>query len=372
MTKSIRNYPRWTSYLIITGAHDAILLIATLMSPGVHPTLSYLIQNEQWYQSAHFWFQWDVLWYQHIAFAGYTPLSTAFFPWVPLTIHLIPNLWFWLAVMQFVFLGVLWAMDNIMKTLDMSQSERTWALWFFSLNPAAIYFTTLYPEPWTLFWGLMSWAAFLRGKRGTAFAMALMASLTHGTAILWGIFPLVSAMFALNSRKWLRFFDSVLWGSGFAVGFLSYMAYCWIKFADPLIFLTVEHTKWNNHWAWPWHQWVVVLTRIPVNLITVILMIAGIIMVVGLVGLINPVCARFSVSWMAIAIYGTVVAVVALAFDRTSLPLHSTIRLLSGDFPIYLGWAHVKSRSLKLLVLFIFLIYAGVGAYGFSHGFFYQ
>ena len=354
------------------GAHDAILLIATVMFPGVHPSLNYLIQNEKWYQNAHFWFQWDVLWYQHIALSGYTPVSTAFFPWLPLTIHLIPNLWFWIVVMQFVFLGVLWAMDTVMQTLDIGQAERSWALWFFALNPAAIYFTTLYPEPWTLFWALLSWAAFLRGKRGTAFTMAFMASLTHGTAMLWGIFPLVSAMLALYSRNWLRFWNSVLWGSGFAAGFLSYMGYCWIKFGDPIIFLTVEHTKWKNHWTWPWHQWVVVLTKVPRNSLDVILMTAGIIMVLGLVGLVNPATTRFSVLWMAVAVYGTVVAVVALAFDRVSIPVHSTIRLLSGDFPIYLGWAHVKSLSLKIFVLFIFLMYAFAGAYWFSHGFFYQ
>ena len=354
------------------GAHDAILLMASVMSPGVHPSLSYLIHNEQWYQNAHFWFQWDVLWYQHIALNGYTPRSSAFFPWVPLTIHLVPNLWFWLVVMQMVFLGVLWAMDEVMKTLDMDQHQRNLALWLFALNPAAIYFTTLYPEPWTLLWGLFSWVAFLRRQRLTAFAMAGIASLTHGTAILWGIFPLVNAGFSLYTRKFVRFWDSILWGSGFAAGFLSYMGYCWVKFKDPFIFLTVEHTQWDNHWTWPWHQWVEVLTRSPVNFLDLLLMAAGMVMILGLVGLVRPAIMHRSVSWMAVAVYGTVVAVVALAFDRTSLPVHSTIRLLSGDFPIYLGWAQVTNRYLKVFVLLTFIIYAWLGAYWFSHGFFYQ
>ncbi len=359
-------------YVMIALLHDALLLLATAIAGRVHPSLQYLTHSENWYWKAHFWFQWDVLWYQHIAQSGYTAGSTAFFPWIPLTLHVIPNLWVWLGIMQIVFVGILWGLNQTLAYYGIGDEVRVLTMVMWALNPAAIFFTTLYPEPWTLFWGLLSFVGFVRGNRWVSFFSALLASLTHGTAMLWGIFPLVTAIETIINRHWKQFTAALIWGSGFGAGFLSYMAYCWWKFGNPLIFLEVEHSQWGNHWVWPWHQWVALIVTPGLSALSVFFGLLAAIMVFGWLSLIQVPKNTDRTMWLALQIFGGMAALVSLGFDRTGIPFHSTLRLLGGDFPLYLGWAKLPSLRIKRMIVVIFALAAFLGAYWFSHGFFYQ
>ncbi len=357
-------------------AHEALLIVATILPPVRKTTIVKMaFQSHQ-----YFWFQWDSLWYISIGKLGYTHLghlslsSLAFFPFVPLLVRIFGQ-WTVLVLGQVAFAATLVLLNIFAERLGFTRTQSIWAVWLFALNPAAIFYSTIYAEPWTILCVLGSVLLGTRKRFVLAGLVGLCAAMTQGTGILVGLFPLILFVWSLIKKDYSSLRGSLIWGIGCALGLAAYMAYLGYAFHNPLAFSEVQKTRWQAHWAWPWYEYTWVIRYMGIGIhhkLTVVYGLISLIDVVGIllfcIGKLNP----FN-RWEAIAakIYGIVGALVSLSFVSGAHPFWSTLRIISVYFPIYLGWA-MQKRRLAFAVTALFTCMAFIGASYFSHGYFYQ
>ncbi len=225
------------------------------------------------------WQQWDTNWYLNLAHFGYwSPVdSTAFFPLYPLLIHLlsgiigeshalvaaliISNL---ATLAAFIGLGLLAANE-----IGATNAART--ILIFAAYPLAFFMTAAYSEG--LFLACTIWCLFClrRGRWLWAAAFACLAALTRSAGIML-VLPLLweyarqhnwpHAVRSLSGKlacsPGLRAGQSA-WSVGLRAGeFLAvalaapigiglYAAYLWLRFGQPLAFVTAEQSFHRGH-----------------------------------------------------------------------------------------------------------------------------
>ena len=204
-----------------------------------------------------YWSQWDTGWYLHISETGYfSTASTAFFPLYPALIEvlsgggsepvrlavalIVNNLG---ALIGFIALAVLASQElggeeAALRTLRMAAAY-----------PFAIFYFAGYTDG--LFFGLAT-TALLLARRGTWWpcaAAAFLAALARPT----GLILLLPIAWEYSRRHRL----AVSWPGVLAVvsapaALSAYMAFLWIRFGDPLIFVRAESEVWHRQAALPW------------------------------------------------------------------------------------------------------------------------
>lgn len=371
----LRKVPLWLKIFL---AHEAIVILGLLAPYPTAPT-KYIDATQAFYIKAHFLFQWDSLWFIEIAKHGYVHLptvpylrGTAFFPWLPILIHIIGS-WGALVLTQAAFAISLWVASRVFRRFLSELHQVTTALWLLALNPATVYYASLYAEPWTLLFTLISVELGFRHKWVWAAVLAFLAATTQATGVLVGIFPLVIFVFAISSRSWKDARGPFLWGIGGFLGLVSYMVYLGLRFHQPFLFSTIEHRSWGGYWEWPWLQWYKAIGYslyhgmiVPLR---AALLAAITVLIAGTAMLWRRLRDLTQEAW-AIVFYGTAGLLVSLSFSQ-GWPLHSTIRIASIYFPLYAGVARFP-RWLTFLSTIGFAVMAFGGTMLFAHGWWYQ
>ncbi len=367
-----RRVPVWVWAFL---AHEALIVLAYIIP---YPDYSGVL-HRAFGALGHFWFQWDALWYIAISRYGYAHLpgvpalaGTAFFPWLPVLIRGV-GVWGAWGLTQLSTIVSLWLFVRIGARLEFSVKQIGWATFLFALNPAAVYFSTLYAEPWTVCFTLVSVDFGHRQRWFWAALTGLLAATTQATGILVGLFPLVAFLAWIRAKHWRQALGAFLWGVGPFIGLVSYAVYLGIRFQRPLLFASVQSSRyWDGNWKWPWIQWFQGLTtglQSPAHRIVLALWLAITCFVLGAALLIRS--ARAGIASAQTTIYGVAGLMVSLSFFHGSSPLYSTVRIASIYFPLYLGIAR-GPRWLTISALGFFACLAFYGATLFTHLWWYQ
>ncbi len=362
--------------LRIFGAHEVVVLLCTLI-PYAYASVPYTHHNQTFPHEAHFLFQWDTLWFINIAHYGYGHVphvpylvSTAFFPWLPILIHVF-GVWASWILTQGAFALALWRVPVLLRELGFTHKRVLWATGLLAFNPAMVYDAMLYAEPWTLLFVVVSIEMGLHSRWGWAALAGFLASTTQATGLLVGIFPLVINGIGLFQHKWQDVRGAILWGFGPIVGTASYALYLSMAFHQPMVFATIQHTSfWHAQWQWPWLQWIHAWRVGVVHPIFWALALCMTILMIGSIALVVGSSTKNGYT-LALMAYGCLGMVVAASFATSTEPYHSSLRIASIFFPLYLGIAHLPRRPLTL----IFGIFAGLGITSVvlvSHGWWYQ
>jgi len=364
------------------GAHEILVWLA-LIYPYPYRPLQLVHRYEAFSRHAQAFFQWDALWFMEIARRGYLHMphlphapayaGTAFFPFVPVLIHLASPWGAWVLT-QGAFAASLWLFWLFLQRMDSTLQTQTWALLLFAFNPACVYYATLYAEPWTALFVLASLEFAHRQRFAGAAVMGGMAATTQAVGLLGGVFPLVGFVMALTRRDRSSALRMLGWGIGCGLGLLAYMAYLAVALHRPLLFSTIQHTSyWSAAWEIPGLQLWKTIPGLVVHGTPAFPNLAPWLATVGLIiGGIGLWTIRRS-SWEQIGsiVYGTLGLLVALSFTYVPSPLHSTARLASVYFPLYLGIARTP-RWIGGIGLVGFLLVGFYGSILFTHQWWYQ
>lgn len=361
--------PRWPWLLGALLVHDLIVVVA-LAIPFHHPSLALLQQSMSFYQLAHGLMQWDSLWFWQIARYGYTLsgvpslVATAFFPTLPLIIHLVgPTVATLLE--QGALAASIWLLPSLLGRMGLTRQQQTLAVWLLALNPALVYYSALYAEPWTLLGVLAAVELAHRRRFGWAAAVSAATTATQGPALLLGLFPLVLFIWSLVQRDGKTARGAFLWGLGCAAGWVGYIVYLGLTFHTPLAFSRVETGPyWQGQWRLPWVSWWLSLHLAQVYHSGPLLLEWALITIFGAGILFLGARGRQvvqSAENLAIFLYALAGLILSTSFGTTYAPFHSTVRFLSMYFPAYAGIATGFGRWLPWFML---LLFAGTGFFG--------
>lgn len=361
-------------------AHELLTVFAWL-APYGRPSAAVVAHTQSFHQLGHFWFQWDSLWYIAIGRYGYAHLAgrpylsgAAFFPFLPVLIHEV-GIWGAWALTQVALLTALWLAHRLFLRFSMTASQATLATFLLALNPAAVYYSTLYAEPWTLAFALASVELGHRRRWSVAAMAGLLSATTQATGVLVGLFPLVLFSGRIAAGKWREALGPMLWGVGCFLGTAGYAVYLGLAFHRPLLFASIQHSRyWNTAWTLPWNQWWQGLRFAMLSSgsapLRIALWLAVTLLIFGGIGLWR-IGRTLAYEPLAAALYGVMGLALSMAFLQRGWPLHSTVRIASVYFPLYAGFARLP-RWLAVSGGIAFAVIACYGAVLFTHQWWYQ
>ncbi|MFC5701745.1 mannosyltransferase family protein [Cohnella faecalis] len=320
---------------------------------------------------AHFWFQWDSLWYMDIANNGYQDRkATAFFPFLPLLIRVLSNPYLVLLANQIAFVCCLHLLKKFFVRMNLNASQTRTAIWLFVLNPAAIYYSTLYTELWTVLFSLASLEMAAQKKWGWAALFAAILSSTRATALTFGFFPLALLVYSVLRADWKTSLRALLWGGSLLIGLLAYMTYLNGKFGDPFAFSATQSKDWDHYWVLPWKQVIeglkdamsggIQIMKLPLLIVSLLFAFWGAVTIWKV---------PFRRAWHK---WGAVLFVLSgilltFSFGTENSPMHSTFRYLSVFFPVYAAIAVIRTKQLRWLIVAGFAGLSFAGAWAYTH-----
>ena len=360
---------RWSSSMGWWLAHGLLVALAILLPfPLAHGSDLHLGN------SLTRWGVWqgDAVHYAHIAVQGYTasPTNPAFWPGVPVLVALTRRPWVTLAAVDVALLFVIRLVGTVAMDLGLSASTASIAVALFALNPAAVYYSTAYPELWVVGGFLLAiWSAMHRRPWPMAAGVAVATVMDPLGAVV-GLLPLLLTIqsWRHRDREALRVGVAGVAAGGLVVlGFCGYLA---LTTGDPLAMLAAQRF-WHGTWTFP-----------GVQLIQETIAVLGghsaINRAVALLVLVPTIPALvLGLSWLRslrqpVALYAAitagVMALIALAFEAERAPLFSTARFMSMVVPSYFGFA--RQPRLAGPVLLLGGLVALAGGVAFTHGYF--
>lgn len=206
--------------------------------------------------------KFDATWYVRIADTGYGPKSTAFFPLYPVAtraLHVLPGVGYatsGLLVSAAAFFLLLWVFLRLMA-LDHAPRDARRITWLLALFPTAFYFAGIYTESTFMLLSVLA-LLFMRFRRwGWAAGFGFLAGLTRNTGVLLIIPFLIEFAFAYREglapgrRVDLRRALPVLWVGLIGASVVTYMAYLYWRFGDPLSFAHAQE-QYGRGFLGPW------------------------------------------------------------------------------------------------------------------------
>ncbi len=369
---------RWQAVPIglwIFLAHEVVVLLGTQV-PYAHPSFSYTEHNQSFPHHAHYLFQWDSLWFINIAHHGYAQVphvpflvSTAFFPWLPVLIHVFGVIGAWVLT-QGAFAVALWRVPRVLTQSGLPSHTAILATWLLAFNPTMVYDAMLYAEPWTILFVVLSIELGLNSRWAWAALTGALAATTQATGIFIGVVPLVIGVMGRLRHDRHRIGGVILWGLGPLFGIATYAVYLGIAFHHPLLFATIQHTPfWNATWEWPWLQWLQAWRASTIHPMFGWLALSMTALFIGGFSLLK---APFQNDYgLALTVYAFLGLLVAASFANMNGPYHSSLRIASIYFPLYAGLARLPMRWF-ILVLVLFAMLGITGTVLVSHGWWYQ
>ena len=214
------------------------------------------------------WIGWDGGWYRNIVDNGYwydvtavdAQFNVVFFPLYPLTIRLVNLIipkthWSGLIVSNLSFLiGLIALYQIVLRRFNQTIARHTVLL--LATFPFSFYFSTIYSE--SLFFCTTIVAFFLAQEKKWFWAafFAALASATRSIGIVVG-FGVLLIYIEQNKDKLYKPTKQLLWILFISpIGLLSYAGFLWLRFGNPLLFMTGRDvTGWEKgrglHELWP-------------------------------------------------------------------------------------------------------------------------
>ncbi|MDM5157050.1 mannosyltransferase family protein [Bacillus sp. DX1.1] len=346
--------------------HYLLLIIAILL-----PYYNNVQEGMTLEHIKHALINWDSHWYIGIAERGYeSEKAAAFFPFVPILLKIFGSPYIVIGITQIAFFICLCLLREFFKRFNMTDSQMKAGIWFFAVNPCAIYYATIYTEVWTVLFSLASLHMAVKGKWFYACLFAAILTSTRATALIFGIFPLVLFLMSLWKKDWKMVRNSLLWGMSCTIGLLCYMIYLYYTFGDPMIFSTTQEKHWDHYSVLPWVQiiegfhadFAIDIVEIRQGLWTLAVLFA-------FFGTVSIWRLRSNVKWESLgAILFVVITIIfTFSFGTRGMPMHSTLRYLSVLFPLYAVMAIVLPKPLRGVLIILFAIVSFMSAWNFTH-----
>lgn len=346
--------------LTLWVAHELLLAAARWVAfpPGPTPALDGLP-----------WLRWDAPLYDQIARVGYAaspPASRAFLPGMPAYLWLTHWPLAALIGMQVAVLVLLMQVGRLAAAWGLPPHRVVLAQALVALTPAAVYYSSAYPETWVAMGLAGMLLAMRQGHPWRAAGWAALAGAMDPLGLAMGVGAGTWAVLALVRRDGPRFWAGITWGMGSVAGLAVVAGTLAVSVGRPWSFIGQQHA-WHARWLIPGAQVVqalaghlsltagAALTVLPVALLGA----GGIVM-----------AARRSEWHAAAAAIGVVLLLIPLAFYSNQLPLAMTALFLSVDLPITVAAAGLLSRRLGLLAVTLFAAWAVADAVLFAHGWF--
>ncbi len=242
----------WPFVFAVFGASRLVFFVAGAAAVALLPDARPPDELRSAPRTLGYWANWDGAWYAEIAGEGYagshSPTSTVFFPLYPLLVravaHVMPGgLVTWgVGVSLVAALAGLFFVYRIAEEIYDEKAARaaTLAMAFF---PTAFFFNAFYTE--ALFLALSAgtvWAALVRRNLLLAGVLGGLAAATRNPGVLL-LIPL--------GYEWLRGRDEFgLRGLAclglVPTGLVAYVAFLWVRFGEPLIFVHEQTTHWGR------------------------------------------------------------------------------------------------------------------------------
>ncbi len=369
MNSMFGSIKKWGWWLGLFLFHELVMGLSPVI-PFLRPSVTTLQRTERYYPHAVLWIQYDALLYLHIAHHGYGSAISAFYPLLPILIAVLHSTWIAFLVMQGVFAVDLWLLALWLgDTLGLKDRQVIMALALFAFNPAAVFYTTLYPEALLVLFWLLSLRAASRKSYGAAAVFAGFGALAYPTGALFGIIPLWLFAASVIHKQFDHAREYFLWGLGIAVSLGLFMLFSLFQWHTPWGPWMGE-AAWHSRWIWPWQQY----TRIfPIHntVKRTYLFVLALLSVPFLVGALSLVRLSFPMKWPIILFTGAAL-IVSLAFYANNTPFHSTLRIMSIAFPVYGGLGAIRRRRLFQLILILWMGSSFVGAVFFTHQLWWQ
>ncbi len=357
---------RWGVTPVVAGlwaGHTSIVALAAAVPvpPGPGPAVGGVP-----------WLRWDVGWYMAIAAHGYAHLPTyyaAYFPGVPAYLWLMHWPLVALLGMQVVFLLLLAHVGRLAAAWGLAGWRVTLAQALVAFSPAAIFYSTAYPEAWEALGLCGALLAMKAGRPARAAAWSALAGIMDPLGMLIGVGAGVWAGWGLIRREWPALRPGVTWGLG-SVAALAVVSGTLVANGQRAFGFIGAQRAWGAHWLLPGVQVWQALTRSSGPELDTSVMALAMFPVV-LAGLIAMMRAIRRSIWHASALGVSAALVgVALAFFTNREPLASAGRFLSLAIPAAVAVAGILPRRAVIPVVAWYSLWAIAGAILFTHGWF--
>ena len=321
----------------------------------------------------NYWAHWDGAWYSEIATDGYggrSPTSTAFFPLYPMLMRFGsflgggPALWGVLISLSATPVA-LFFLYRIAENLYDPRAARaaTLALAFF---PTAFFLNAVYTE--ALFLALSTgavWAALVRRNLLLAGLLGALAAATRNLGVIL-LLPLVLEWLRYRREFGLRGLVGI---ALVPAGLLTYAAFLWGRFGDPLVFASQQDEYWGRELANPFttlmDAWQAAAdgarylfdpeTLFLSTSATPSLEASNTLNLAFLVVFVVLLLVGFVVLPPGLSLYAFAVVLLPVLTPAPSFPLMSLPRLMLAAFPIFLVLGYLLSRARLVLVLWLLL-----------------
>ena len=355
---------RWGVTPLVIGlwvAHEALVALGPLVPFAMGPNAAFF--GVPWY---HF----DVGWYLSIARYGYLPAHeqmAAYFPGVPAYLWLAHSRLIALIGLQLLLLLLLVQAGRLATAWGLSGRRVVLVQALVALPPAAVFYSTAYPEIWLAVGLCGALLAMRASKPWEAAAWSTLAGVVDPLGLVVGLGAATWVMSGMARRNWPAVRAGVTWGLGSVGGLVIVMGVLEANLGHPLEFIRAQQA-WGARWTVPGVQVVQALTEARAAPATLAALGVLPIVAMGLVGLVQR--ARWSAWYLACAVVGATFLVLPLAFYSNRTPLSSTALFLSVDVPAAIGLSALASRRLAWGPLIWYGGWSAVGAVLFTHGWF--
>jgi hypothetical protein len=367
----------WPFVLVVFALSRLLFLGTGAVAAAVLPWAKSFAQGVVPPGLLDYWAHWDGAWYVDIAMHGYhTPTNTAFFPLFPMLVRVGaalgggPALWgvlISLAATPFA-MYFLYRVTEKLRSVKVARI----AVLTFAFFPTAFFLNATYTEALFLAFTTGSfWAAYVRRDLLLAGLLGALAAATRN----FGVILLIPLGYEWMSNR-REFGWRGLWEMGLVpTGLLGYMTFLWIRFGDPLIFLSAQETYWRReltdpatatHMAWTKASEGLGHLFDPATLFldprggAAVLEAYNTISFAFLVLLLVLVSIGFIVLPPQLSVYTALVTLLPVLTPNPEIPLMGLPRYALGAFPIYLILGYLLSHSRLALYLWL-IVGSGLG-----------
>lgn len=322
----------------------------------------------------------DGVYYINISEYWYRGLDQAFFPLYPILMKLvtfptsIPPAASGVTVSIGMLLILLVSFSKLVK-LDGYGKYAIWSCLFLLFFPSSFFLGAVYTE--SLFLALIV-LSFYFARRGNMVTSAVFATLATGTRII-GIFLLPALLFEAylqlkEGHKKVKFksFIKKSWILLLTpLGLVSYMAFLWYKYADPLLFVHIQPAFGAGRSGGEivllpqvLYRYMKIIASVSYSNLTFIISVAELLMlIVSSILLYLSLKAGIRKSYILFSVF-------ALFFPTLSGTLSSIPRYALACFVIFIFLGSIKNKYLKITLLLIGLILQSFAALLFFRGYF--
>jgi Gpi18-like mannosyltransferase len=325
------------------------------------------------------WANFDGVHYLSIAQNGYFQYEQAFFPLFPMLIkyfafvtggnYVIAGI-FIVHIALFIWLFLLYKLFQ----LDFTDGVVQWTLIFYIFFPSGFFFGSVYTE--TLFLCLTV-GAFYAARKENWLLAGVLTGLASATKLI-GIFLLPALLyeFYYTYKKQtfsLRHLRNLLGLGVLSIsGLCSYMTYLWYAYKDPLFFIHAQPAFGANRTGGT----IILLPQVLYRYIKIFMTVSfsnydtwiALLEFIGLVVFLVLIC--YGIYQRKIHLSYFIFAILAIIGPTLTGSLSSMPRYTLVVFPVFILFGLLKNKSIKVMLLLVFILLLTILTVYFTRGYF--